>query len=293
MEDTLNSIVGWLQKLEGLPAIALSWLVCWAVGYALRFIKRFPNEGIPVAVILFGGLFYPLIADANNTLTLRVWIVRNAGLGLIVGASAWLLHRYVLTRIEDKFPAIGALLGADTGDTKRFTRAQLGIAPAVPAGRLPTPPPKSFPPTALAFLVVSLVLLSGCKTTLAPGGAYAPATYTTNALGQITTNQVVLPDMAFYRTEAAFKTAYDLLNGVFTWERENRLVLWKISPDIKHGLDAIRPTAAAVAKQYGIARLAYMATPTPAGLDLMNTILAKVQQLQTAANAIQINSIPK
>lgn len=103
MEDTLETLIDYLQKVAGLPACALTVAVCVVAGYALRLIKKFPNDGIPLVVILLGGVLYPLIADANNTWTLRVWIVRNAGIGLVFGMAAWLLHNQILKRIEDRY----------------------------------------------------------------------------------------------------------------------------------------------------------------------------------------------
>lgn len=103
IETFLQQITDYLQKLEGAPAAMLVLIACIIVGYALRYIKRFPNDGIPVAVILFGGVFYPFIADSNNDLTLRVWLIRNALIGLAIGFAAWLVHNQILSRIEDKF----------------------------------------------------------------------------------------------------------------------------------------------------------------------------------------------
>lgn len=114
MEDTLQTAIDYLQKLAGLPAAALTVGVCVVVGYVLRFIQKFPNEAIPVVVILLGGVFYPLIADANNDWPLRVWIVRNAGIGLVFGLIAWLFHNQVLARIESKLPAIARMLEVET-----------------------------------------------------------------------------------------------------------------------------------------------------------------------------------
>lgn len=102
MEDTLETLINYLQKLAGLPAAALTVAVCIVTGYVLKCLKKFPNEAIPVIVILMGGVLYPLIADANNTWTLRVWIVRNAGIGLVFGLVAWLIHNQILKRIESK-----------------------------------------------------------------------------------------------------------------------------------------------------------------------------------------------
>lgn len=114
MEQILDSAVDWLHQIDGAPAGLLCIFVCIALGYVLRLIQSFPNNAIPVVAILAGGAFYPLIADANNDIPLRVWIVRNLGIGLVYGLIAWLLHNQVLSRLEDKLqnvPLIGKLLG--------------------------------------------------------------------------------------------------------------------------------------------------------------------------------------
>lgn len=141
----------------------------------------------------------------------------------------------------------------------------------------------------IAVLGLAASLLIGCKHTLQPGGAYAPITVTTNTAGVVVTNATALPDLTFYEVDAAFSMAYAALDGVFTWERDNRAVLWSISPQIKKTLDGIRPTAAQIVKDYAVARAAYKANPTPAGLATLQTILAKAQQLQAAAAAVSAN----
>lgn len=114
--DTIETIIDALNKIEGAPAIALVLLSCLAVGYALRFIRRFPNDGIPVAVILWGAAFMPLLSDfrTSGIQSLRVWIIRNLVVGLIVGFVAWLVHNLILSKVEDwissKVPALGKLL---------------------------------------------------------------------------------------------------------------------------------------------------------------------------------------
>lgn len=136
-EQTLDQIVQFLNKLQGLPAIALVFVGCLAFGYLLRFVKSFPNSAIPVAVILMGAVIYPLIADDQNSISLRVWIVRNCMIGLGVGLISWLAHFFVFSKIEDwlasKFPGLN--------DTAMFTKADVDKPVDNP---VPTPqPPKS------------------------------------------------------------------------------------------------------------------------------------------------------
>lgn len=117
----------------------------------------------------------------------------------------------------------------------------------------------------------------GCKATLETGGAYAQ------------TNTV--PDLAFYHIDASFRAAYATTDAAFTWERDNRAFLWSVSPKIKHTLDDIRPTAASVARNYFVAREEYKKHPTPSGLSLLQSILAKVQQLSATAAAVMSENL--
>lgn len=127
----------------------------------------------------------------------------------------------------------------------------------------------------LAVIALSSVLWMGCKSTLEPGGAYAP----TNAA----------PDKAFYVADGAFMVAAGTLDTVFRFERDNRAALWKLSPNIKHTLDKIRPEAATAVVAYKAAREQYEKQPTPVGLDLLNTVLSKLSALSSAAAAAVTN----
>lgn len=101
IETTIDGAIATLNKLYGLPAIALVALSCIVVGYILRCIKRFPNDGIPIAVILWGAAFLPLLSDYTPG-KFRIWLVRNVFVGLITGFVAWLFHNKILSKIEDK-----------------------------------------------------------------------------------------------------------------------------------------------------------------------------------------------
>lgn len=102
--DTLESFLNILDRIEGLPAIALVAFTCIIVGYVWRFIrlKWFPNEVIPIIVMLWGAFFFSFIADPRATnVPVRVWFVRNVLIGIIVGFVSWMFHALVLKRIED------------------------------------------------------------------------------------------------------------------------------------------------------------------------------------------------
>lgn len=99
--EQLNSI---LNKLAG-SHYALVLVSCIVIGYILKGWKTFPNEAIPVVVVLWGGAFLTLIADpAADSLGLWTWRIKNFLLGIVVGFIAWLIHNQILARFEDKIP---------------------------------------------------------------------------------------------------------------------------------------------------------------------------------------------
>lgn len=134
----------------------------------------------------------------------------------------------------------------------------------------------------LAAVALVLLATTGCnKTTLQPGGAYAP----TNSVGA----QVIAPDVAFYQIEAGFKFAHQTIMTAFELEYDNRALLWKLAPDIKQGLDNIRPGFNEGVLEYSKARDAYRANPTPVNLKGMDFWLAKLKQLASTAEAISVS----
>lgn len=140
------------------------------------------------------------------------------------------------------------------------------------------------------ILVAMTCFLAGCATKLAPGGAYAPAsaTITTNELGTVTVifTPTSAPDLLFYGTDAAFMMAYSIVDAAFKFERDNRAMLWKISPDIKHGLDKLRPEATLVKRDYINARAEYVKNPIPPNLTLLEGVLTRANRLAASIAAV-------
>lgn len=120
--DTLKTALAWIQQLETLPAGALTILVCIAIGYILKFVPEFPNARIPLVNLIFAGFYYsftvpytpanPLIVPEGTPIAARL---RNFGIGLVLGAVAWIIHAQVLKRVEDSnllasiLPGVSAL----------------------------------------------------------------------------------------------------------------------------------------------------------------------------------------
>lgn len=116
--ETLNTILSALDKIQGLSAVALVFFSCIVIGYVLRFVKAFPNNAIPVVVILWGALAMLFIADPRaTTMPARIWTARNVFVGLIIGFVAWFTHKIVLSRLEDMIASKFNL-----GDTQFFSK---------------------------------------------------------------------------------------------------------------------------------------------------------------------------
>jgi hypothetical protein len=141
----------------------------------------------------------------------------------------------------------------------------------------------------LCLALPALLLTGGCTTQLAPGGAYAPVApqITTNADGTLGTNLVATatPMPELYIADTSYKLAYQLVDGILQFEHDNRAEVAAVSPDIKKGLDAIRPTVWDIDQRWARARQAYKANPTPAGLSGLQLILPEMQRLVPVVQA--------
>ena len=125
------------------------------------------------------------------------------------------------------------------------------------------------------ILLAALLSLSACKSPqLQPGGVYSP----TNSVGQVVYN-----DIGLALADAAYKLAYETVGAVLKFEQDNEVVIWAISPDIKHALDKVRVTGNDINLRWANARKIYRLNPTPAGLSTLQTILAEVQRLVPVA----------
>jgi hypothetical protein len=131
----------------------------------------------------------------------------------------------------------------------------------------------------LTLVAVFALACTGCKTKLESGGAYAPATFSADAAGAVSVTPKSAPQLGLYVADAAYKLAYDIVDGVLKFERDNRADVEKISPKIKIALDAVRPVAWDIDQRWAKARQMYQANPTPAGLSNIQTLLLEIQRL--------------
>jgi hypothetical protein len=99
--DQLENLLKVLDKIQGLSAVALVCFTCIVVGYALKFVKSFPNNAIPLVVIMWGAVAMLFLADPRpTTMSPRIWTARNFSVGLLIGALAWGIHYWALSYLE-------------------------------------------------------------------------------------------------------------------------------------------------------------------------------------------------
>jgi len=129
--------------------------------------------------------------------------------------------------------------------------------------------------TAITAIFMCCVALCGCRTpSLEQGGAYNVSV--TNA---VTGNVISSPDYPFFVVDSSFNLAYQTVDGIFTYEQDNRATLFAINPEIKHTLDKARPIAVDVVRRYTAARADYIASHTPYELKTLQGILSELNTL--------------
>jgi hypothetical protein len=133
---------------------------------------------------------------------------------------------------------------------------------------------------ALMLAGICLLTIPGCTPSLVPGGDYNPAF--TNAAGAVTS----APDYALFASDKAFELAYVMLDSAFKMERENRVALWNLSPQIKKSMDELRVKAVRIKQEWATARKAYLSSPAPESLSTLQGVLAEIQRLSAAASTV-------
>lgn len=116
--NNIEDALGVLDKINGMSAVGLIFLSCIVMGYVWKVIphKWFPNDSIPIIVILWGAFAMSMIADARPGETpVRVWFFRNVIVGAVIGLLAWIVHNFAIKKVEDwlasKSNAVANLLG--------------------------------------------------------------------------------------------------------------------------------------------------------------------------------------
>jgi hypothetical protein len=133
----------------------------------------------------------------------------------------------------------------------------------------------------LAAGVLIIGSLTACKTpSLEIGGVYAP----TNQVGAVIYN-----DLGLALADASYQFAYTSILAPLKFERDNRAVIFAANPQVglsvKRAMDKLREQVWAVDVRWAMARKAYRASPTPAGLTALQSILTEIQRIIPAVQS--------
>lgn len=99
----MDQILQLNDKLMGLPGGVLVFIVCIGTGYAVKLTERVHNSAIPIVVMLTGVILFALISpEKTDDAPIRIWLVKNICVGWIIGFAAWMSHKLILKRVEEK-----------------------------------------------------------------------------------------------------------------------------------------------------------------------------------------------
>lgn len=125
METAIDMMQGAINALLKLPTIILIWPAMNVLGWVLKK-SNFPNRFIPVVVVLLPAVlmvfllpFDPGQMNPGLLYPGTEFIIRCAGLGLIMGFLAWGTHKVFLRRLES------TILGFDTSDTDVIDKSKM------------------------------------------------------------------------------------------------------------------------------------------------------------------------
>lgn len=123
LQNDIQSLSEFLQKLYGLPAPVLIVASCFVLGFLLKRVPKFPNAAIPFMVVLAGMILNPLIASSQDNLfddLPRVWQIKCTLIGGLYGFAEWVFHNQIYKRIFAGTPTDnpGTDAGTIAGTTK-------------------------------------------------------------------------------------------------------------------------------------------------------------------------------
>lgn len=104
----MSDYIKWIQSAADYLQVAPAWFMVVAasivIGYILKLWKLFPNQLIPVCVVPAAIAIEIALMWPARQQPLGSWFVRQGIVGMVLGFAAWVLHRAILHRFEDKFP---------------------------------------------------------------------------------------------------------------------------------------------------------------------------------------------
>ena len=126
ISNTVSQVGHYLQILEQLGPLVLLLVFLVAIGYAIKTTQIVKSRHIPLIVICMGGLlnFFLYPTQALVPRWEYPYVVKCI-YGVIVGVGAWMLHRCLLSRVEnwlEKKNKLPVTLMSQEGQTAFYTK---------------------------------------------------------------------------------------------------------------------------------------------------------------------------
>lgn len=101
----MNYLIQLNSELMNAPAGIIVAMFAISVGYVLKSAAFFPNNRIPLVIVCFTAIVFPVVQVCADLMepTAHPWlhIPLNVLIGVIVGFLAWLFHAQILKRWVD------------------------------------------------------------------------------------------------------------------------------------------------------------------------------------------------
>jgi hypothetical protein len=109
MNTAIESAKAGVNTLLNMPLLLIAALGLNVLGWLLKSVKVFPNQGIPATVVIAGGalgfFLVPMQGPADWAFQVSdpavADVIRRVGIGLVIGFAAWMLHKVALRRLEN------------------------------------------------------------------------------------------------------------------------------------------------------------------------------------------------
>jgi len=124
--EYINDVV---KQIVTLGPAALTVACCIAIGYVIRMLP-ISNRSIPAICPVVGAILYSAVAKTGDVNPdIHNPVVAQAMIGFILGFVAWMGHKALLSKLEEKFPSLKTFLDGDVAAWPPATPPSAGPLP--------------------------------------------------------------------------------------------------------------------------------------------------------------------
>ena len=117
LSDIITQTSAYASMLFNMAPAPFTVLIVIVACYALRLLRKFPNNWIPVACLIIGTVTFGVLNERTPGMAAARFYFRSFWTGLVLGFAAWAFHDYFLSQIENRIPILKTLLARVDGTT--------------------------------------------------------------------------------------------------------------------------------------------------------------------------------